>query len=75
MHLCNLVIGVSQAQGDGVLTYDELRTFFKGDEKLSSYFVTNIDSYQNEREDTADGIITLEEWLVFCSMVGVVLCK
>lgn len=29
--------------GDGVLTFTELKKFFKGDEELCNYFITNID--------------------------------
>ena len=53
-----------QAVGDGVLTYAELRQFFKGDRKVADYFVTQIDNYESHGGGTGDGVITLAEWFV-----------
>jgi len=41
-------------KGDGVLTFAELKRFFRGDETLSEYFITNIDQYSEQRTKDKD---------------------
>lgn len=54
----------------------ELRSFFRGDDDLAEYFVTEIDAYARYRQDawdlTAadDGQITLDEWYSFIDYLG-----
>eukprot|EP00750_Incisomonas_marina_P033429 INCI9870.12.p1 GENE.INCI9870.12~~INCI9870.12.p1 ORF type:complete len:1421 (+),score=224.65 INCI9870.12:241-4503(+) len=37
-------------KGDGVLTFTELKNFFRGNEELSTYFISNIDLYSEEKK-------------------------
>ena len=45
-----LLAQITQVKGDGVLTFTELKNFFRGNEELSTYFISNIDLYSEEKK-------------------------